>query len=69
VGISSKHTLALINRSAATAREIIGFARQIRLRVHDLFGIVLVPEPVMVGVSFDEGTQPGDADQECDGKR
>lgn len=62
VGISSQHTLALINRGHATAREMIDLARRIRDRVHELFGVVLVSEPVMVGVSFDEGTQPGDAD-------
>jgi len=53
--VSSKHTLALVNRGGATAADLIGLAREIRRRVHDRFGIPLVPEPVFVG--FDDATQ------------
>jgi UDP-N-acetylmuramate dehydrogenase len=56
VGLSSNHTLALINRGQATAREIIAFAQRIRQRVYDAFGILLVPEPSLVGVSLDGDT-------------
>lgn len=48
-GISSRHTLALINRGNATASEILALAAQIRSQVEKRFGVVLQPEPVLVG--------------------
>jgi UDP-N-acetylmuramate dehydrogenase len=51
-GISSKHTLALVNRGGASAADIVRLAREIRHGVEDAFGIRLVPEPVFLG--FDE---------------
>jgi UDP-N-acetylmuramate dehydrogenase len=47
--ISSKHTLAIVNRGGATADEILELARYIQMRVHAEFGIALHPEPVIVG--------------------
>jgi UDP-N-acetylmuramate dehydrogenase len=52
VGISTKHTLALVNCGGASAQEIVGLAREIRKGVEDKFGVRLIPEPVFVG--FDE---------------
>jgi UDP-N-acetylmuramate dehydrogenase len=52
-GLSTKHTLALINRGAARADDILHLAREIRARVHDRFGIVLAPEPVLLGFPSD----------------
>jgi UDP-N-acetylmuramate dehydrogenase len=49
VGLSSKHPLAVINRGGATARDVLRLAVQIKTRVADRFGIVLVPEPAFVG--------------------
>ena len=49
VGISSKHTLALVNRGGATARDVLRFAARIKRGVLDRFGISLRPEPVFVG--------------------
>jgi UDP-N-acetylmuramate dehydrogenase len=49
VGISTKHTLALINRGGATARDVLRFAARIKHGVLDRFGISLRPEPVFVG--------------------
>ena len=51
-GISTKHTLALTNRGGATAEEIAQLARFVRSRVQSEFGIVLHPEPVLVGVEL-----------------
>lgn len=51
-GVSSKHTLALVNRGGAKASDIVHLAREIRKGVEDAFGVRLVPEPVFVG--FDE---------------
>ena len=50
-GISTRHTLALVNRGGATAAEILGLARQISARVESCFGIRLEMEPVMLGFS------------------
>jgi UDP-N-acetylmuramate dehydrogenase len=47
--ISSRHTLALINRSAATAADILALAQKISDAVQAQFGIRLVMEPVLVG--------------------
>jgi UDP-N-acetylmuramate dehydrogenase len=51
-GISSKHTLALVNRGGATTAELIALAREIRDRVREAFGVELHPEPTLVGVSL-----------------
>lgn len=49
--ISSRHTLALVNRSGATAADIVTLARTIRDGVRQRFGVTLSPEPVMLGFS------------------
>jgi UDP-N-acetylmuramate dehydrogenase len=48
-GISTQHTLALVNRGGATAAEILGLAQQISARVEERFGIRLEMEPVKLG--------------------
>jgi UDP-N-acetylmuramate dehydrogenase len=48
-GISTNHTLAVINRGSATAAEIIALKDKIQAAVGAKFGIKLVPEPVFVG--------------------
>ena len=48
-GISTRHTLALINRGGATADEILALAETIRTTVRERFGILLETEPVLVG--------------------
>lgn len=50
-GISSRHTLALINRGNATAAEIIALRNTIQQKIDSLFGIQLEQEPVQVGES------------------
>ena len=49
IGISTKHTLALVNRGGATARDVLRFAARIKRGVLDRFDINLRPEPVFVG--------------------
>ncbi|WP_406249214.1 UDP-N-acetylmuramate dehydrogenase [Microbacterium sp. M] len=51
-GVSTKHALALTNRGGATAGEIAELARYISSRVHAEFGLLLQPEPVLVGVDI-----------------
>jgi UDP-N-acetylmuramate dehydrogenase len=48
--ISDKHTLALTNRGGATADEIVQLASYVQARVQSEFGVVLHPEPILVGL-------------------
>lgn len=48
-GISSRHTLALINRGGAMASEILALCDRIMARVQSQFNIRLEPEPVWLG--------------------
>ena len=50
--ISSKHTLALTNTGGSTADEIAQLARYVQGRVASEFGIILQPEPMLVGVTL-----------------
>ncbi|MFE2098303.1 UDP-N-acetylmuramate dehydrogenase [Streptomyces sp. PTD9-10] len=50
--ISTKHTLALTNRGAATTEDLLALAREVVAGVQEAFGITLVNEPVTVGVSL-----------------
>ena len=48
VGISSKHTLALVNRGGARTAELMSLAREIAGGVRERFGVELVPEPTLI---------------------
>jgi len=50
--VSSKHTLALVNRGDATAAEIVQLAGYVQTRVESEFGVRLQPEPTLVGVEL-----------------
>jgi UDP-N-acetylmuramate dehydrogenase len=52
VGISTKHTLALVNRGGASAAELVALAREIAGGVRERFGVTLAPEPVFVGLDW-----------------
>jgi UDP-N-acetylmuramate dehydrogenase len=52
IGLSTKHTLALVNRGGGTTAELLAVAREIRDGVQGRFGIALVNEPVIVGGSL-----------------
>jgi len=49
VGLSEKHTLAMVNRGGATARDMFALMREIQAGVRGVFGIELVPELIFVG--------------------
>ena len=51
VGISTKHTLAIINRGGGTAAEVLELVRMIQARVQEQFGVELHPEPNFIGFS------------------
>jgi UDP-N-acetylmuramate dehydrogenase len=50
--LSTKHTLAVTNRGDACADDLVRLAREIRNGVRSAFGIVLEPEPMLVGVAL-----------------
>ena len=51
-GLSTKHALALTNRGGATASDLVALARTVRDGVAERFGVVLVPEVNLVGLSL-----------------
>ena len=52
--LSTRHTLALTNRGAATTQDIVKLARRVRDGVKCEYGVTLVPEPVWLGCELDE---------------
>jgi UDP-N-acetylmuramate dehydrogenase len=50
--LSDKHTLAVTNRGTARTADVVALAREIQAGVDAAFGIRLVNEPVLVGVSL-----------------
>jgi UDP-N-acetylmuramate dehydrogenase len=49
VGISRKHSLAIVNRGGATASEVVHLKNKVQEAVLRVFGLQLHPEPVFVG--------------------
>jgi UDP-N-acetylmuramate dehydrogenase len=49
VGISRKHSLALVNRGGAAARDILALKNEVVAKVMEVWGVSLQPEPVFVG--------------------
>ncbi|MFT4287922.1 UDP-N-acetylmuramate dehydrogenase [Nocardioides sp.] len=52
ISLSTKHTLALTNRGGGTTEELLRLAREIRAGVAARFGITLMNEPVLLGVTL-----------------
>lgn len=52
VALSGKHALALTNRGGATAADVLSLAAEIRGGVLGKFGLELVPEPRLVGLTL-----------------
>ncbi len=56
VGLSTKHTLAVVAHGGARAGDVVAFARRVRRTVEQRFGVRLVPEPSFWGFSsLDDG--------------
>ncbi len=51
VGLSTKHTLAIVNCGGATAEDILSLKNLIQEKVKENFDVELNPEPIMVGFS------------------
>lgn len=49
IGISRKHSLAIVNRGGATAKDILALKNEIEQKVFEVWGVRLQPEPVFVG--------------------
>lgn len=50
VGLSTKHTLAIVNHGRGTAAEVVELVRMIQEQVREKFGVEMHPEPKFVGV-------------------
>jgi len=49
VGLSSKHSLSIINRGGGTAAEVVALVHLIQDRVRETYGVELSPEPNFIG--------------------
>jgi UDP-N-acetylmuramate dehydrogenase len=49
VGLSTKHTLAIVNRGGGTAAEVLELVAMVQERVRERFGIEIHPEPNFIG--------------------
>jgi UDP-N-acetylmuramate dehydrogenase len=52
VGISTRHTLALVHHGGGTTADLVRLALHVRKSVLDQFGIVLTPEPIFLGLAW-----------------
>lgn len=52
VGVSPRHALALVHHGGGTTSELIDLARYVRDTVRERFGVLLEPEPVLLGTSL-----------------
>jgi UDP-N-acetylmuramate dehydrogenase len=50
--ISAKHSLALTARDGGTTADLLALARSVRDGVLGRFGVLLEPEPVLIGVDL-----------------
>ena len=49
VGLSTNHTLAIVNLGEATAGDVLALKNEIQTKVKEKFGVELKPEPIFVG--------------------
>ena len=49
VGLSSKHSLAVINRGNGTAAEVVELVKMVQKQVFEKFGVAIHPEPNFIG--------------------
>ena len=53
VGLSTRHTLAIVAHDGARAADVLGFARRVQTTVAERFAVRLTPEPVYWGLEED----------------
>jgi UDP-N-acetylmuramate dehydrogenase len=61
VGLSTRHSLAIVAHEGARASDVVRFARRLRDTVEARFGVRLVPEPAFWGFARLEDRLPADA--------
>ena len=49
VGLSTKHSLAIVNRGGGTAAEVVELVKMIQARVREVYGVEMHPEPNFIG--------------------
>lgn len=52
VGLSTKHSLAIVNRGGGKAAEVVELVKMIQDRVRERFGVEIQPEPNFIGFSL-----------------
>ncbi|MEZ5740276.1 MAG: UDP-N-acetylmuramate dehydrogenase [Burkholderiaceae bacterium] len=55
-GVHRDHALVLVNHGQASGRQLLALARRIRLSVQQSHGILLEPEPVIIGARLDQAS-------------
>jgi len=58
VGLSTRHSLAIVCHEGANSDHVVGFAHEVRNAVFQKFGITLEPEPVFWGFGATSGGLP-----------
>ena len=61
--VSTKHSLAITNRGAATVADVLALARDVRDRVRAAYGVDLAAEPTLVGCSLEAAGAAGRTDR------
>ena len=51
-GVAASHALVLVNHGAATGAQLLDLARRIAISVHERFGVMLEPEPRIIGATW-----------------
>ena len=51
-GVSAQHALVLVNHGHATGAQLLDLARRVVASVHDRFGVLLEPEPRIIGATW-----------------
>jgi len=51
-GVSPQHALVLVNHGGAAGADLLSLARRIATSVHERFGVVLEPEPRIIGARW-----------------
>lgn len=51
-GVSPGHALVLVNHGTASGAQLLALARRIAASVHERFGVVLEPEPRIIGADW-----------------
>jgi UDP-N-acetylmuramate dehydrogenase len=51
-GISAQHALVLVNHGRATGAQLLGLARKVASSIHSKYGVMLEPEPRIIGAQW-----------------